>query len=136
MVMLDLDQGDSQRASEAAADGTAVVVGMQVHRDGLRAMLKQIAVEHERALEFAQGRGLVEVAKMLGEDQARCVEQAEGIFQLAAECQHRGGAREAVWSEQRRRRMAARAAQQARMAGIDARQRVIEAIDDVSIMQQ
>ena len=96
----------------------------------------QVLVQGDGTLELVCRAGILEVAEVLGQDGLTVLEQADGVLQLAAERQHRRRVGKPGRQWDRRRGVTACPTQQARSCMHDARDRVVDPVDDLAVVQQ
>ena len=99
-------------------------------------MVVKRLVEREVPPVVLVGFEVFEVALMLREDEGPVFEDAEGGLELATVGQQIARWLEPIWERNRGRRIASRAAEHARGASHHANDGVVDAVDDVAIVQE
>jgi hypothetical protein len=136
VVVLNLFQRQTVAHGPFPAQLGGQVLRMPINREDVRFVVEQLAVEREAAAVLDKGYDLLEIAQVLRKDRLPILEEAEGILELAAHRQNRRSCSEALRQRNRRRCITARPPQHAGFPADHPGHGVVDAIDDVAVVEQ
>ena len=109
---------------------------MCVDRDAFRLMIEQLLIECQVVLVVRVGRGVFEITDVLRQNRPAILHPTKGVLQFSAHRQDLPDLFEPRWQLDRFGRVTAGTAQEARLFIHDAYHRIVEAVDDVAVVQQ